>query len=288
MMRRRIVLTGLALLVLSGCGDSEPPTASTASTGNGLVLSDDGVSHIHGVGINPADDTLVIATHSGLFGAAPGERRAERLGDVRQDTMGFTVVGPDRFLGSGHPAVGTGQPSLLGLIESDDAGRSWRSVSLSGQVDFHVLRAAGQRVYGVNSGDGALLVSADRGRSWTRSSPPGTVVDLAIDPKDPDHVVISGDRGLARSDDAGRTWELLDGGLVGLLAWNSRLVLIDAEGEVHASTDGGRRFAPVGDLEGQPAAVATAGERILAALHDNSVHTSDDGGRRWQLRLDGQ
>lgn len=288
MTHRLVVLAVLPLLILSGCGGDDERATATPNDAGGLVLSDDVVSHIHGVGINPADDAPVVATHSGLFRAAPGDRRAERLSELRQDTMGFTIIGPDRFLGSGHPAAGSGQPSLLGLIESDDAGRSWRSVSLSGQVDFHVLRAAKRRVYGVNSTDGALLVSGDGGRTWSRSTPPGAVVDLAIDPTNPERVVMSGDAGLARSDDAGRTWERLKDDLVGLLAWTSReLVLIDADGQAHSSADGGRRFEAVGSVGDQPAAAAASGAQILVALHDNSVRLSDDGGRRWQLRLEG-
>lgn len=286
-MSRWTILAVLPLLVLAGCGDRQE-RAATSGTSTGLVLSDDVVSHIHGIGVNPADDALIVATHSGLFRAAPGQRRAVRLSELRQDTMGFTVVGADRFLGSGHPAIGAGQPPVLGLIASDDAGQSWRSLSLSGEVDFHVLRASGRRIYGVNSTDGALLVSGDGGRRWERSDPPGTVIDLAIDPMDPDRVVVSSDRGLARSEDAGRTWKRLDEARVGFLAWGSQLVLIDADGRVHASSDGGRRFATVGDVGSQPAATAAADGQILVALHDNSVQSSDDNGRTWRLRLDGQ
>lgn len=286
-MSRWTILAVLPLLALSGCGDSQRGAAAPG-TSTGLVMGDDVVSHIHGLGVNPADDALIVATHSGLFRAAPGQRRAVRLSELRQDTMGFTVVGANRFLGSGHPAIGAGQPPVLGLIESDDAGQSWTSLSLSGKADFHVLRAAGRRIYGVNSTDGALLVSGDGGRRWERSDPPGTVVDVAIDPQNPDRVVVSSDKGLARSEDAGRTWKRLDDDLVGLLAWGTRLVLVDANGRVYASPDGGRRFTAVGDIEGQPAATSTAGGRLLVALHDNAVRSSDDGGRTWQVRLDGQ
>ncbi|MBW3550306.1 MAG: alanine:cation symporter family protein [Proteobacteria bacterium] len=38
---------------------------------------------------------------------------AERIGDRRQDTMGFTVVGPRRYLGSGHPDLRDELPPLL-------------------------------------------------------------------------------------------------------------------------------------------------------------------------------
>jgi hypothetical protein len=64
---------------------------------------DPGPIHVHGLGINPKDGALFVATHTGLFRAGEGEPKATRVADRFQDTMGFTVVGPNRFLGSGHP-----------------------------------------------------------------------------------------------------------------------------------------------------------------------------------------
>ena len=271
----------LLLVALAGCGDGE----GSASPASGQVVSDAGVSHIHGVGINPADDSVVVATHTGLFRAAPGDPRAKRIGDRRQDTMGFTVVGPDRFLGSGHPDLRDDLPPLLGLIRSGDAGRSWQPVSLLGEADFHVLRAAGQRVYGVNATDGVLMASADGGQTWRRRTPPGAVLDLAIDRRDGQRLVVSGERGLAISRDGGRSWRPLDDERVGLLAWTDDLVLVDAAGDVHSSADDGRSFAKVGSIGGQPAALSAHDGQLLAALHDNTVHLSEDGGRTWTLRV---
>jgi DNA-binding beta-propeller fold protein YncE len=268
-------LLALSLVLLGGCGGDDPRTP---------VAGDPGVAHIHGVGVNPADDAVIVATHTGLFRAARGEQRARRIGDRRQDTMGFTVVGPDRFLGSGHPDARDDLPPLLGLIRSDDAGRSWQPVSLLGAADFHVLRAAGRKVYGVNSADGALLASADGGRTWEERRPPGPVLDLAIDPADDERIVVAGEDGLAVSRDGGRGWRPL-GGRAGLLAWTDALVLVDAAGDVHTSTDAGRTFAQVGSLGGQPAALAAHDGALLAALHDNTVRVSDDGGRTWDVRV---
>ena len=281
MTRRLCALLVLPMIALAGCGaDAPAPDA-------GRVVSDPGVSHIHGVGINPADDSVVVATHTGLFRAGPGEARATRVGDRRQDTMGFTVVGPDRFLGSGHPDARDDLPPLLGLIRSDDAGRNWQPVSLLGEADFHVLRASGRRVYGVNSADGALMASPDGGRSWEERTPPGPLLDLAIDPRDTDRVVVSGERGLAVLRDGGKRWRALDAQRVGLLAWTDALVMVDAAGGVHASTDAGRSFEKVGSLGGQPAALAAHEDQLLAALHDNTVHVSADGWRTWTLRVRG-
>jgi hypothetical protein len=109
------------LLFASACGDDarvrfEPPSGGA---------DERRAQHIHGLGIKPADGALMIATHSGLFRAAKGAQTAEPVGDRRQDTMGFTVVGPNRFLGSGHPDPRDDLPPLLGLIRSDDGGRKW-------------------------------------------------------------------------------------------------------------------------------------------------------------------
>jgi hypothetical protein len=133
-------------VVLAACGaqsdESAEPTAG---------VEDPGPVHVHGLGVNPADGALFVATHTGLFRAAPGGRRARRVADRYQDTMGFTVTGPDRFLGSGHPDGRDGLPPFLGLIQSTDAGRSWSPVSLLGERDFHVLEATGERIYGYGS-----------------------------------------------------------------------------------------------------------------------------------------
>ena len=116
--------------------------------------------HVHGIGFNPADNTVYAATHDGLFRlptAGPPVRVADRV----QDFMGFTVVGPDHFLASGHPGEGSSGPSSLGLIESTDRGNTWTSLSLAGKADFHALQARHGTIYGYNSMTGAFLVSAN-------------------------------------------------------------------------------------------------------------------------------
>ena len=69
-----------------------------------------------------------------------------------------------------HNVKAFGKQVLLGthhgLIRSDDGGKSWRSISLSGEVDFHALETQGKIVYGVNAGNGKLLHSQDSGMSW--------------------------------------------------------------------------------------------------------------------------
>jgi hypothetical protein len=278
--RKHVVLALLVLTLLSGCGNGNSQSSPAA-----LGATDSGPQHVHGLGINPHDGALVIATHTGLFRAMPAERRARRVGDLYQDTMGFTVVGPNRFLGSGHPDAKTDLPPLLGLIRSDDGGKTWKPVSLLGKADFHVLRAAGSQVYGFDSTQARLLVSGDAGRTWQERTPPEPLLDLAVDPRQANHVVAAGERGLFTTRDAGRRWRPLSRDLTGLLAWAGVLYLVDAQGRVQRSVDGGRGWARLGAIGGQAAAFASHGRELYVALHDGTVKRSTDGGRTWSVRV---
>ena len=288
----------VALLALSGAVIAITVLALTRGGNDGdgtairdlLAPADPGPVHVHGLGINPADKALFIATHTGTYRVPPNAEQAARVGDSRQDTMGFTIVGPDRFLGSGHPDVQTMQqqnlPPNLGLIESTDGGRSWTPISLLGRADFHVLRSRGDRVYGFDSTNGRLLVSGDGGKTWNQRPIPGPLIDLALHPRRSSQVVAATERGLITSADDGRTWRAL-GGNVGLLAWpdSARLLLVDGAGQVHASRDSGRRWNAIGDIGGQPAAfLAQTARELYVALHDGTVKRSADGGRSWEVR----
>jgi hypothetical protein len=270
--------------VLAGCGDdSQVKFAPPSGSGAG----DEGPQHVHGLGVNPSDDALMIATHSGLFRAAAGSDTAERVTEQRQDTMGFTVVGPDRFLGSGHPDLRENLPSLLGLIRSQDAGQSWEPVSLLGRADFHVLRAAGTRIYGVNATDGKLYVSADGGRTWAKRTPPAPLFDLAAAPGRPERVVASSEDGLFVSHDAGLRWRPMNREAAGLLAWShgDALYLVDGTGQVFLSADGGGSWRERGGVGGRPAAFVHDGADLYVALHTNEVKVSTDEGRSWRTRV---
>jgi hypothetical protein len=118
---------------------------------SGGASDDPGPVHVHGLGVNPADDALYLATHTGLYRLDRDSEVAERVGERHQDTMGFTVVGRNRFFGSGHPDLRDDLPSHLGLVESTDAGKTWEPVSLLGEADFHVLRIGGDRIYGYDA-----------------------------------------------------------------------------------------------------------------------------------------
>jgi hypothetical protein len=269
------------ITTLAGCGEASDPAPAPVDAG------DPGVVHVHGLGRNPADGALMIATHTGLFRVGPKDRSPERVAGLYQDTMGFTVLGADHFLGSGHPGSVRDDPPFLGLIESRDAGNKWRPVSLRGEVDFHVLEAQDQTVYGFGSDfesrEARFLRSEDRGRTWTRLSPPEALAGLAIDPGDPRLIVALGEERGYISRDGGARWRPLPvpGGLV---TWTSELgvVAVDLEGVVRVADEPTGDWEEVGRLDGTPAALEAVGDELLAATHDARVLSSRDGGRSWQ------
>lgn len=138
-----IILLGIAVLLAGACSNTETDSGRRDTRG---------LAHIHDLGINPADDMLYAGTHYGVYRLAR-EREPELVGDVVQDFMGFTVAGPDHFLGSGHPGEGDRNAAPdLGLIETTDGGQSWTSVSMNGEADFHSLDYRHGFVYGLDSG----------------------------------------------------------------------------------------------------------------------------------------
>lgn len=258
--------------------------------GPGDLVADPGVSHVHGLGINPADGALFVATHFGMFRIAD-EGSAQRVGDSFQDTMGFTVAGPDDFLGSGHPdaaGVQQGKPGLLGLIGSTDAGETWENLSLSGEVDFHGLAYAHGRAYGWDSTNRRFMISEDQ-RTWDDRA----TLDLygfAVDPDDARTLVGAAPGGVRRSTDDGRTWVEPSGPPIVAIAWAPDRTLwgVEASGAVQRSDDGGDTWAPTGRLPGQPQALLAAEEGLWAAAKDgdgpSGIYRSTDGGGMWDLR----
>jgi hypothetical protein len=248
--------------------------------------ADPGPVHVHALGTNPRDRSLFIATHTGLYRLETDGQRAERVGDRRQDTMGFTVAGPDHFLGSGHPELSDELPPLLGLIESRDAGETWTPIALLGEVDFHALRVRDRRVVGYDATSGRVMISDDGGRTWRSRRPPEPLVDLVVDPTSTDRFLAAGESRLFVSPDSGRTWKQREQG-TGLLAWprRDRLYLLDAGGRLWLSPDGGRRWQGRGQIGGRAAALlAVSAETLYAATHEGGIKHSSDGGVRWTTR----
>jgi hypothetical protein len=279
----RLAVALVILVVGAGCSDGDRAAAPSQA-----VAEDPGVVHIHGLGINPRDGALLAATHTGLF--VIGDGTATRVTERLQDTMGFTVVGPDYFLGSGHPdfrdtqlTVPNKRP-LLGLVESRDAGRSWQPLSLLGEADFHALEVAHGLVYGYDATGQRFMVTSDRSRWQVRSSV--ELAGFAVSPTDPELVVATTGRVLLRSTDGGRHWQQLQGPALLVLDWADQAGLwgVAADGQVWHSRDAAKTWQRPGRVGGQPEALLADQGRLYAAVVKLGILSSADGGRSWQLR----
>lgn len=294
------VLLVAASLALTACGSgaagsaapapsvSAPtpssPAVAPSTAGDVVPVDVDGIDwgHVHNLAYD--GDALVLGTHHGLYRQPAGEAPA-LLSATEFDVMGLAYDGT-RWLASGHPAEGEELPADLGLRASAD-GRTWSSVSLLGEVDFHRLTASGAAVMGVSAHDGALLRSTDGGASWTRLDNPG-IFDLAVDPADSSRVLATTEKGPVSSADGGTTWQRIEGApLLAFVAWDSGTAYgVAPDGAVHVSADGGATWRAAGSVEARPAAFAAGGGRI-AVLGEGAIVESVDGGRTFAPRITG-
>jgi photosystem II stability/assembly factor-like uncharacterized protein len=168
------------------------------------------VTYFHGLAVDAADRSrLYLATHDGLFIVEPKDGTAYPLSEIRHDLMGFTPDprNPSILYASGHSARG----GNLGLIASEDGGRSWRQLSegVGGPADFHQLAVSAtdpRTIYGAY--EGLLQVSPDGGRTWEVVGPaPEGLIDLGASIKEPGMLYAATQVGLLKSEDGGRTWQ---------------------------------------------------------------------------------
>ena len=277
-MRRRSVRIPVMLLAAVALTACSSQSSSEVANSTGADL--DGMGHVHGLGVDPADGALYIATHMGVF--REQEEGFTRVADRWQDTMAFTVVGPRHFLASGHPDLAEKDlPSHLGLIESTDAAETWQPVSLQGASDFHALDTSGDRIVGYDSVTGALATTTDRQR-W-QVVDQDVYSDVAVDPRNSDRVLATTPKGQVLEYDARRmssrpaqaqTPPLL------LLDWveEGQVVGATAGGEIHASADGGATWSPVSSVDGTLHALDAVPGAWHVATSDGVFRSTDQGG----------
>lgn len=278
------VLVGIAAVVgfqQLTSPDDEPSLA---------VADEPGVIHVHGLGINPADDSLYAATHSGLF-RIDDDGEAQRIGEGYPDIMGFTVTGPNQFLASGHPDLRDeelrieGRPPLLGLIETTDAGRNWQPRSLLGEADLHTIAALDDLLLAYDSTGGRVLTSRDGGRTWeTRAEI--ELLDLAVDPRNPDRLVaILADGTISSSNNGGRSWapDTNAPAMPVVVRWGDDTRWVGTQdGALYRADTAGTEWTEVRSFDGAIEAILDDATGKYVAVGDSGIWTSPDAGRTWE------
>lgn len=220
----------VAVLILVGCTpvdpvpDQQPPSRATVTKATALSPP---LTHLHGLHV-AADRTLVAGTHTGLV-RLDTSGVTTPVGASDDDLMGVTgAPGTDIMFASGHPGSSSSAPDPLGVRASTDGGHTWVDRSLSGQVDFHVLAAAGNLLIGSDGGP-TLMVSVDAGHTWSNGAQlvPRT---LAINA---DGIWAATDTGSVwHSTDDGRSFARIAAPTINVLAGNGAQALwaVDVDG----------------------------------------------------------
>jgi hypothetical protein len=277
---------GLVLWLVRGDG-LLPPSGSGSSSADVLEPMpgpDPGLAHVHGLGVDPDGGMLYAASHYGVF-RVPAGGEPVRVANRYQDTMGFVVAGPGRFLGSGHPDPREDLPSDLGLIESTDSGKTWQHRSLSGEADLHALEYKHGAVYAFDAATSRLIVTHDMTHWDERNDVP--MADFAVSPADPDVILATTEQGLARSANGGRQFSILaDAPPLVWLSWPEDRALfgVSPDGVVLASGDGGATWQRRGSLDGQPSALTAVDAATVYAATEAGIFASGDAGRTFTVR----
>jgi hypothetical protein len=259
--------------VLAGCGESSAPPVDLGT--------------IQSLAVDPADHSLLIGSGRGLFRLENGKKSPTRLDDVHWSVTGLAVPRPKHYLVSGNSTKEDPQPRRLGLQESTDSGEHWKGVSLVGKARLDVIRVSGSWIYAYDLRDERLVVSRDRGRTWQNRALAARVIDLAVDPADPQRLVVADQFDTAVSTNGGRSFRTLGIGSM-LLAWPvpGHVYGIDSTGQVWRSDDHGITWSESGDLGEAPAAVGHGGPaELFAALADGTILRSTAGGEGWDVWL---
>ena len=275
-----------AVIVVTAAGrlpwSSRPPAQAVDA------FPDPGLIHVHGLGVDPADGALYAATHGGLFRLPdPSSGAAVRVADRWQDTMGFTVTGPNQFIASGHPDLREDRPVLLGLIQTRDAGSTWQPLSLEGRSDFHNLQPTTAGLYGYDSTAEQLLLTQDRRRWQPRAQL--VLTALAADPAGDGKTLLAADaQGRARrSEDGGRSFTRVpDAPRLSSLTWSPSgpVYGVTPTGTVVRSQDQGLTWQTRGTLAGPTEALVATDTSTLYAATGTGIYRSLDGGATFTLR----
>lgn len=226
---------GIAIAVAVGVGIA----ASMQSPNTGTPSDSRTVSwiHVHGLGIDPSDSSILyIATHGDFYKSVDGDVPV-KVDKQRADYMAFNApqAAGTPLYSSGHPSTG----GNTGLIKSTDGGQTWQVVStvLDPPVDFHAMSVGASDpnvIIGFDSGGRGLFKTMDAGKTWDKFDYPGRyVAALAISPSDSDIVLAGTDAGLFLSNDGAASWTQLDqykGIAIMALAF-------DSDGNLYASTE---------------------------------------------------
>jgi len=212
----RKLLAGIALVAIAAISLIGSSQISDAPNTNNIESDDPRIidwRHVHGVGFDPSDHSILyIATHGDFYQSINGGPPV-KVDKVRTDYMAFNAppIQGIPLYASGHPSTG----GNTGLIKSSDGGVTWETVSnvIEPAVDFHSMATSKQNpeiIVGFDSGARGLFKTIDAGKTWDVLEYPEYISALAISPDNSELIYVGTDNGIFKSDNDGQTWTQLD------------------------------------------------------------------------------
>jgi hypothetical protein len=287
-------LLALALVALAGCGGGSDGAVS--AKGAASIVDPAGSSPlVNSLEVEPGTGKLLVTTNRGFFRIDPKGGDPERIRGVATakgrsvPVGGYLEVlptGPKTLLGSGHPDRKGSLPEFLGVLRSEDGGRTWAVIARLGEADLHRMVLEHGKLYAFDAVLGAVLVSSDGGRTFEQHvAPPEPMVELEIDPGDASHMLLASEQTTFRSEDGGGKWRPIARSPGARYAWPAAdtLYRADGVGTISVSADGADSWKPVGRVEGEPARLKALDARHLyVALKTGAILESRDGARSWR------
>lgn len=252
-----------ATLLVAGCAtNAEERTDNLGSAG-----------HIHNLATNGSE--IWAGTHAGLYQWEESSSSWLRLGPSF-DVMGLAHH-DQMFWASGHPGSELDSPDPIGLIRSGDHASTWQSHALTGEVDFHLLDVSGTSMVGVAANYGVMLRSVDSGSNWESFDVPA-LTDFALNPQNPQQLLIATGEGLLLSDDLGENFTELDvpEGIT-TVEWADTSVVIGSASGLFSSKSPTGPFVALDHTFSDIRAIAASGD-VIAVLDAGEVIFSVDRG----------
>ncbi|MDA3811526.1 MAG: hypothetical protein PF518_14505 [Spirochaetaceae bacterium] len=215
-----IITTILLFLIFPGFTDSDGDHHEEDELS---LLNEDGslsLAHIHGIEFY--EGTPLVATHFGLIVYHEGDW--EQIDSPEHDYMGFSLT-EKGFYASGHPDPMTSLPNPLGIVFSNDLGKTFVPVAYYGELDFHWLSAGYNTdfLYAYTSDStittpAGFYYSQDKGRTWQKPGllgVGGKLITFKAHPQIDGAIFISTTTGIFLSLDKGNNFFQMPGEMEG-------------------------------------------------------------------------
>jgi hypothetical protein len=171
--------------------------------------------HIHGLGYKSDGTAIYIPAHDGLRVYKDGKWSIPE--DEKHDYMGFSMV-DDSFFSSGHPAPDSTLENPLGIVKSNDYGKTIKLLDLYKEDDFHDMTVGynTKEIYVFNPNknsrmnDAGFYYSTNETKTWHKSKLEGISgqpTTLAAHPTAKGVITIGTDSGVYVSKDYGNKFD---------------------------------------------------------------------------------